>query len=66
MPLPIEKEEFNSLPFLKGDLRLLVHKSHALANKEEVAWSDLKNEDFIIFREGFSIPDTPAAKATGF
>ncbi|MBZ5752361.1 LysR family transcriptional regulator [Metabacillus rhizolycopersici] len=58
MPLPIEKEEFNFLPFLKGDLRLLVHKNHALANKEEVAWSDLQNEDFIIFREGFSIRDT--------
>jgi DNA-binding transcriptional LysR family regulator len=58
MPLPIEKEEFDFLPFLKGDLRLLVHKHHALANKEKVAWSDLQNEDFIIFREGFSIRDT--------
>ena len=58
MPLPIEKEEFDFLPFLKGDLRILVHKHHVLANKEEVAWSDLQNEDFIIFREGFSIRDT--------
>jgi DNA-binding transcriptional LysR family regulator len=48
-------ETFNYLPFLKGDLRLLVHQSHPLANSETVTWAELKNEKFIIFREGFAV-----------
>jgi DNA-binding transcriptional LysR family regulator len=48
-------EPINYIPFLKGDLRLLVHHTHPLANKEVVAWEELKDEKFIIFHEGFAV-----------
>ena len=34
-------EPINSIPFLKGDLRLLVHHTHPLADKEVVSWEEL-------------------------
>jgi DNA-binding transcriptional LysR family regulator len=48
-------EPINYIPFLKGDLRLLVHDTHPLANKDMVTWEELKNEKFIIFHEGFAV-----------
>lgn len=48
-------ETFNYFSFLNGDLRLLVHQDHELANNENVSWSELKEEKFIIFREGFTV-----------
>jgi DNA-binding transcriptional LysR family regulator len=56
MPYPIEKT-FQFFPFLNGDLRLLVHQDHVLAKKEQVTWLELQNEQFIIFREGFTVHD---------
>ncbi|MCM3571082.1 LysR family transcriptional regulator [Neobacillus mesonae] len=50
-------EELESFPFLKGDLRLLVHQDHVLANRENVKWADLKSEKYIMFREGFTVYD---------
>ena len=58
MPFPIDEELFDFFPFLKGDLRILVHQHHPLANNESVKWSELLDENFIIFREGFTIHDT--------
>lgn len=58
MPYPIDEGLFNFFPFLKGDLRVLVHQHHPLANNESVKWSELHDENFIIFREGFTIHDT--------
>ncbi|MCQ6279286.1 LysR family transcriptional regulator [Bacillus sp. EB600] len=48
-------EPINYIPFLKGDLRLLVHHTHSLANKEKVTWEELTDEKFIIFHEGFAV-----------
>lgn len=56
MNLPAS-EEFESFPFLKGDLRLLVHQDNALVSREMVKWADLKDEKFIMLREGFTIND---------
>lgn len=50
-------EEFESFPFLEGDLQLLVQEGHALADKQSVQWKDLKDEKFIMFREGFTVYD---------
>ena len=50
-----KNEPLNYIPFLKGELRLLVHNSHPLANKEMVEWEELINEKFIIFHEGFAV-----------
>lgn len=54
MPLPIE-DDFESIAFMKGDLRLVVHQSHRLAKEETVSWENLKDESFIIFREGYEV-----------
>lgn len=54
MPIPID-EEFDCIPFLSGDLRLLVNQNHRLSNYETVSWEDLRNECFIIFRKGFKV-----------
>ena len=48
-------EEFETIPFLKGDLRLLVHEGHPLANEESIRWDELKEEKYIMFREEFSV-----------
>lgn len=48
-------EQINSIPFLKGDLRLLVHHTHPLAGKDAVSWEELADEKFIIFHEGFAV-----------
>jgi DNA-binding transcriptional LysR family regulator len=48
-------EHMNYIPFLTGDLRLLVHHTHPLASKDAVAWEELKDEKFIIFHEGFAV-----------
>jgi DNA-binding transcriptional LysR family regulator len=48
-------DEFETIPFLQGDLRVLVHEGHKLANEDFVKWSDLKNEKYIMFREGFRV-----------
>ncbi|MBT2658362.1 LysR family transcriptional regulator [Bacillus sp. ISL-18] len=58
MPYPIDKDVFEFFPFLKGDLRILIHQRHPLAKKESVKWEELFKENFIIFREGFTIHDT--------
>ncbi|MFJ8064745.1 LysR family transcriptional regulator [Psychrobacillus sp. NPDC096426] len=48
-------EPMNYIPFLSGELRLLVHHTHHLASKEGVKWGELKDEHFISFRQGFAI-----------
>ena len=50
-------EDFVSFPFLEGNLQLLVHEGHALADRQKVQWQDLKDEKFIMFREGFTVYD---------
>ncbi|RPK03082.1 LysR family transcriptional regulator [Priestia endophytica] len=57
IPYPINENIFEFFPFLKGDLRILVHQNYYLAKNESVKWEELINENFIIFREGFTIHD---------
>ena len=57
MDFPIDEASFDFFPFLKGDLRVIVHQDHSLANNELVKWSDLVHEQLIILREGFNIHD---------
>lgn len=52
--LPLDRE-YDHIPFLNGDLRLLVHHDHPLSQQKKVSWRDLKNEKFIIFQEGFAV-----------
>lgn len=61
-------EEFESFPFLKGNLQLLVQENHPLAKRKSVRWEELKDEKFIMFREGFTVYDMIMweTKQTGF
>ncbi|MCG7343954.1 LysR family transcriptional regulator [Sporosarcina sp. ACRSL] len=50
-----KNKQLNYIPFLKGDLRLLVHETHPFADREAVSWKELMDEKFIIFHEGFAV-----------
>jgi DNA-binding transcriptional LysR family regulator len=53
--LPIDHSIFNSFPFVKEDLRLVVHPQHRFAERQSVNLSELRDEPFILFREGFTL-----------
>ncbi|MEH7120333.1 LysR family transcriptional regulator [Neobacillus vireti] len=52
---PVDESLFNYFIFLKGELRLIVSKSHPLAGAEKVDWLSLQNENFILLPEGYKI-----------
>ncbi len=55
--MPVDEELFEVLPLVERDLQLVVHPSHPLAAREEVQLTDLKEETFIMFQQGFSLYD---------
>ena len=52
---PVDEKEFDVIPFVDGELSLFVHKSHPLAQRENVAMRELHNETFILFKREFAI-----------
>ncbi|MGB8955906.1 MAG: LysR family transcriptional regulator [Tumebacillaceae bacterium] len=55
--LPVEEERFHSFSFVNENLMLIVHPSHKLAGRERVLLSELRDEPFLLFREGFALHD---------
>ncbi|OAS22098.1 LysR family transcriptional regulator [Paenibacillus oryzisoli] len=55
--LPIDEQQFDFLPIVERHLSLLVNSNHPIATKESVHLSELRNESFILFKEGFSLHD---------
>jgi DNA-binding transcriptional LysR family regulator len=55
--LPVNENNFETLPFVERRLSLIVNANHPLATKENIRLSALKNEQFILFKEGFSLYD---------
>jgi DNA-binding transcriptional LysR family regulator len=53
--LPVETEEFETLPLFTETLSLVVPKTHRLAEEEEVDFAELDHEDMILFPEDFYI-----------
>ncbi|RDI36451.1 LysR family transcriptional regulator [Falsibacillus pallidus] len=53
--LPIDKEAFDIVPFVKEELMLFVHKDHPLAKKKQVRMRELQEETFILFSEDFAL-----------
>ncbi|NRS49286.1 LysR family transcriptional regulator [Brevibacillus sp. HB2.2] len=49
----IDEDDIESFPLYDERLMLVLHKDHALAEKESVRLKDLANEPFIISTEGF-------------
>lgn len=55
--LPVDEEEFEVFPLAERKLSLVVNSTHPLAREEVIQLSQLRNESFILFKEGFSLYD---------
>jgi DNA-binding transcriptional LysR family regulator len=55
--LPVNENNFETLPLVERRLSLIVNSNHPLAKKNSIRLSELKNEPFILFKEGFSLYD---------
>ncbi|MEG6584498.1 cidABC operon transcriptional activator CidR [Dendrosporobacter sp. 1207_IL3150] len=55
--LPVKEELFNMFAFVKEPLKLIVHPSHHLADKDTAHFSELRKDPFVLFREDFTIRD---------
>jgi DNA-binding transcriptional LysR family regulator len=66
--LPTKNDIFNHFPFMEEDLKLILHPSHPLAEREEVQLTELANESFILFNKDFVLNDRiiQACNAAGF
>ncbi|GAA4723262.1 LysR family transcriptional regulator [Brevibacillus fulvus] len=53
--LPVDPAVFEFYPFYQEDLRLVVHPNHPLATRAEISLPELREEAFILFREGFTL-----------
>jgi len=55
--LPVDESLFDAFPLAKERLSLIVHADHPLARERLVRLSQLREEPFILFKEGFSLYD---------
>ncbi|WML51347.1 LysR family transcriptional regulator [Neobacillus sp. PS3-12] len=55
--LPVNQELFDSNPFVKSELKLIVYDGHPLAEVDTIPLKRLKNESFLFMREGFALHD---------
>ncbi|MDQ0861915.1 LysR family transcriptional regulator [Bacillus sp. V2I10] len=55
--LPTKNDIFNHFSFMEEDLKLILHPSHPLAEREEVQLAELANESFILFNKDFVLND---------
>lgn len=55
--LPTNDEVFDHFSLMKEDLKLILHPSHPLAEKEKVNLEELANESFILFNKDFVLND---------
>ncbi len=55
--LPISISKFTTMNVIQDPLMLIVHKQNPLANYKEVDLSDLKNEQFILYQQDFTLHD---------
>ena len=59
---PDRADSFEVLPFVEDPLKLIVHPAHALAQKDEVDFADLRDEGFVLYSEDFSLHDQILAR----
>jgi DNA-binding transcriptional LysR family regulator len=60
--MPTDDDLFQSFPFVRENLMLIVHPEHRLAKSSGVPLEELSEEPFILFREDFALHDRiPAA-----
>lgn len=66
--LPTKNEIFEHFFFMEEDLRLILHTTHPLAERQEVDLAELANESFILFNKDFVLNDRiiKSCKSAGF
>jgi DNA-binding transcriptional LysR family regulator len=55
--LPTNNDAFQHFSFMEEDLKLILHTSHPLANRDEIDLAELSNESFILFNKDFALYD---------
>jgi DNA-binding transcriptional LysR family regulator len=55
--LPTKNEIFDHFSFMEEDLKLILHPSHPLSEREEVNLAELADESFILFNKDFALND---------
>jgi DNA-binding transcriptional LysR family regulator len=66
--LPTQNEVFEHFSFIEEDLMLILPRSHALADRDEIHLSELAAESFILFHKDFVLNDRiiSSCNAAGF
>ena len=57
---PSDNSEFSTLSFIKDPLQVIVAPSHPLSERTLLSFADLAQEQFIMYREDFSLHDAIA------
>ncbi|MCM3785500.1 LysR family transcriptional regulator [Neobacillus mesonae] len=55
--LPADETLFESYVFVDEALKVVLHPSHPLADREEISLAELAQDGFVLFREDFSLHD---------
>ncbi|MET3288386.1 UNVERIFIED_CONTAM: DNA-binding transcriptional LysR family regulator [Brevibacillus sp. OAP136] len=55
--MPVNDELFDSHVLVKENLRLIVHPTHPLAQRDEVTLAELADESFVFFSKSFTLHD---------
>ncbi|GAB2570553.1 cidABC operon transcriptional activator CidR [Gracilibacillus alcaliphilus] len=66
--LPTDTDKFHQFFLLEEQLKLVVPRTHRLANREKIDFAELAEEDFILFNKDFALNDRiiEACKTAGF
>ncbi|TDL31766.1 LysR family transcriptional regulator [Jeotgalibacillus sp. S-D1] len=53
--LPVNEDKFDVIPFVQQEIKLLVHESHPLADREAVDLIELKDDPFLLLSKEFTL-----------
>lgn len=53
--LPVNEDKFDVIPFVQQEIKLLVHESHPLANRDVVDLIELKDDPFLLLSKEFTL-----------
>jgi DNA-binding transcriptional LysR family regulator len=62
--LPQQSDSFEIIKLLNDPLMAITHSRHALAAKQKIYFSELKDEAFILYRNDFSLHDSIVEECT--
>jgi DNA-binding transcriptional LysR family regulator len=53
--LPTDEKAFGTLPFVRDELRAVLHPSHPLARRKSVSLRELRDTSFVLYRPEFAL-----------